>query len=87
MDKVLTVVNHADAGFDLAEFALDLGWQPDASHVVLQSERGHMNAKLTRLLPVDRWYVSLIDRRTGQRTDITPPGVADTSFDVWWPAP
>ena len=65
----------------------DLGWQPDASHVVLQSERGHMNAKLTRLLPVDRWYVSLIDRRTGQRTDITPPGVADTSFDVWWPAP
>ena len=65
----------------------DLGWQPDASHVVLQSERGHMNAKLTRLLPVDRWYVSLIDRRTGQRNDITPPGVADTSFDVWWPAP
>jgi hypothetical protein len=46
-----------------------------------------MNAKLTRLLPVDRWYVSLIDRRTGERTDITPAGVADTSFDVWWPAP
>jgi hypothetical protein len=64
----------------------DLGWQPNASHVVLQSERGHMNAKLTGLLPVDRWYVSLVDRRTGERTDITPPGVADTSFDVWWPA-
>ena len=65
----------------------DLGWQPDASHLVLQSERGRMNVKRTRLIGVDRWYVSLIDRRTGERTDITPPGVADTSFDVWWPGP
>ncbi len=63
----------------------DLGWQPGGSQVVLESERGHMNPRQTRLLPVDRWYVSLIDRRTGERTDITPPGVADTSFDVWWP--
>ena len=37
MDKVLTVVNHADAGFDLAEFALELGWQPDA--VLMHDER------------------------------------------------
>jgi hypothetical protein len=65
----------------------DLGWQPNASHVVLQSEHGRMNAKLTHLLPVDGWYVSLIDRRTGDRTDITPPGAADTSFDIWWPTP
>ncbi len=65
----------------------DLGWQPNASHVVLQSEHGRMNSKLTHLLPVDRWYVSLIDRRTGDRTDITPPGAADTSFDIWWPTP
>jgi pilus assembly protein CpaE len=37
MDKLLTVVNHADAGFDPAAFATELGWQPDA--VLMHDER------------------------------------------------
>jgi hypothetical protein len=61
----------------------DLDWQPDASHVVLASVRArNVNQPDVRH---DRWYVSLIDRRSGERTDITPPGAADTTFDVWWP--
>jgi Tol biopolymer transport system component len=59
-----------------------VAWEPDGSHVVLGSREG----RIQRFSPVfDRWYVSLIDRRTGERTDLTPRGVADTSFDVWWP--
>ncbi|MGB2839674.1 MAG: hypothetical protein WBC76_07565 [Actinomycetes bacterium] len=59
-----------------------VAWEPDGSHVVLGAREG----RIRRLSPVfDRWYVSLIDRRTAERTDITPPGAADTSFDVWWP--
>jgi hypothetical protein len=63
----------------------DLGWQPDGSHVVLASRRGVVEDRRMYPTTFDRWYVSLIDRRTGERTDITPPGVADTTFDVWWP--
>ena len=37
MDKVLTVVNHADAGFDPSAYATELGWQPDA--VLMHDER------------------------------------------------
>ena len=59
-----------------------VGWQPDGSHVVLGAREGHMQRWYAVF---DRWYVSLIDRRTGERTDITPPKAADTSFDVWWP--
>jgi len=37
MDKILTVVNHADPDYDPAEFAAELGWQPDA--VLMHDER------------------------------------------------
>lgn len=37
MDKVLTVVNHADPSYDAGEFANVLGWQPDA--VLMHDER------------------------------------------------
>jgi pilus assembly protein CpaE len=37
MDKILTVVNHADPDYDAAEFAAELGWQPDA--VLMHDER------------------------------------------------
>jgi pilus assembly protein CpaE len=37
MDKIVTVVNHADADYDPAEFAAELGWQPDA--VLMHDER------------------------------------------------
>jgi pilus assembly protein CpaE len=37
MDKVLTVVNHADADYDPADFAAVLGWSPDA--VLMHDER------------------------------------------------
>jgi hypothetical protein len=59
-----------------------VGWQPDGSHVVLGAREGHMQRWYAVF---DRWYVSLIDRQTGERVDITPPKVADTSFEVWWP--
>ncbi len=59
-----------------------VGWEPDGSRVVLGAREGHSQKWY---VVFDRWYVSLIDRRTGERTDITPPRAADTSFDVWWP--
>ena len=37
MHKVLTVVNHADPSYDAAEFAAELGWQPDA--VLMHDDR------------------------------------------------
>lgn len=37
MDKIITVVNHADADYDPAEFARELGWAPDA--VLMHDER------------------------------------------------
>ena len=37
MDKVLTVVNHADPDYDPTDFASQLGWQPDA--VLMHDER------------------------------------------------
>ena len=37
MDKVLTVVNHADPDYDQSEFAEELGWMPDA--VLMHDER------------------------------------------------
>ena len=37
MDKVLTVVNHADADYDPTDFAAELGWAPDA--VLMHDER------------------------------------------------
>lgn len=37
MDKILTVVNHADPDYDPTEFAAELGWQPDA--VLMHDER------------------------------------------------
>jgi hypothetical protein len=57
-------------------------WQPDAASVVIGIKRVDMRESQA---VYDRWSVSLVDRRTGERTDITPQGAADTSFDVWWP--
>jgi pilus assembly protein CpaE len=37
MDKVLTVVNHADPDYDQADFSEELGWTPDA--VLMHDER------------------------------------------------
>jgi pilus assembly protein CpaE len=37
MDKILTVVNHADADYDPTEFEAELGWAPDA--VLMHDER------------------------------------------------
>ena len=37
MDKIITVVNHADSSFDATEFALELGWAPDA--VLMHDDR------------------------------------------------
>lgn len=37
MDKVITVVNHADPSYDASEFAGVLGWQPDA--VLMHDDR------------------------------------------------
>lgn len=37
MEKVLTVVNHADADYDPTDFAAELGWAPDA--VLMHDER------------------------------------------------
>ena len=37
MDKVLTVVNHADPSYDAGEFANELGWHPDA--VLMHDDR------------------------------------------------
>ena len=37
MDKLVTVVNHADPDYDPAEFATELGWPPDA--VLMHDER------------------------------------------------
>ena len=37
MDKLLTVVNHADAGFDPAAFETELGWPADA--ILMHDER------------------------------------------------
>jgi hypothetical protein len=59
-----------------------VGWQPGADHIVIGIKRVDMTGSQA---VYDRWNVSLIDRRTGERTDITPRGAADTSFDVWWP--
>ena len=62
-----------------------LGWTPGDRAVVLASRHATWGPNWSSPA-FDRWYVSLIDRRTGERTDITPRGAADTSFDVWWPA-
>ncbi len=59
-----------------------VGWQPNADHIVIGIKRVDVSGNQG---VVDRRYVSLIDRRTGEAEVITPPGVADTSFDVWWP--
>ncbi len=61
-----------------------VGWTPEDRAVVLASRHATWGPNWSSPT-FDRWYVSLIDRRTGERTDITPRRAADTSFDVWWP--
>jgi hypothetical protein len=63
-----------------------VGWTQDDRAVVLASRHATWGPSGTSPT-FDRWYVSLIDRRTGVRTDITPSGIADTSFGVWWSGP
>lgn len=61
-----------------------VGWQPSTEQVVVGVKRTRLDGADGSVY--DRWVVTLVERQTGEPTTITPRGVADTSFTVWWPA-
>jgi pilus assembly protein CpaE len=68
MDKVLSVVNHADADYDPADFAAELGWPVDA--VLMHDERLASGAVASGSSILTAYPDSLFSRGFGDLADL-----------------